>query len=77
LQIRRVSKALEGLRERLKAPILSDMSLEWRFHGPLSPIFLARKLLESIDDPEEQIFLIAEIALVVGNSAREATASGC
>jgi len=69
-RIRRVSLALEGLKERLCMPVYTEASLEWRFQGPLSPAFLARRLLDATEDSEERRFLVAEIALAVGNAAR-------
>ncbi|MBI4602821.1 MAG: hypothetical protein HY721_12765 [Planctomycetes bacterium] len=75
-RIRRISRALEGLKDRLRAPVFSEVSLEWRLQGPLSPAYLARRLIDAAVDPEEKKFLLAEVALVLGSAARDVTAAG-
>jgi len=62
-RVHRVSRALEGLRERLEKPALSIDALRWRLRGPVGPLALARRLVDEGD--VAAVFLIAEIALIV------------
>lgn len=75
-RIRRISRALEGLRVRLTQPVMSEAALEWRFQGPLSPTNLARRLVESAPMEEDRAFLVAELALVVGDAGRKVPTPG-
>jgi hypothetical protein len=75
-RMRRISRALDGLHERLARPVHSRASLAWRFDGPLAPARLAALLCESVADFEEQRFLLAELALTVRRAQRKATAPG-
>ncbi|MEQ1891021.1 MAG: hypothetical protein ABL998_00625, partial [Planctomycetota bacterium] len=75
-RIRRISRALEGLRERLSTRVLSEAALEWRFQGPLSPGYLARRLVEHAPSDEDRGFLVAEIALVVADAGRRVSSAG-
>lgn len=75
-RIRRISSALEGLCERLSAPVASEAALEWRFRGPLSPSFFAKRLAESATAASERRFLVVEVALAVGRAARVVRATG-
>lgn len=75
-RIRRISHAIEGLQQRLAAPVASDAALEWRFTGPFSPEFFAARLIESTESASERRFLLAEIALAVGRAARTVEALG-
>jgi hypothetical protein len=59
-RMRRVSQALEGMRNRLQQPIGSVEALRWRLHGPIGPIALAKRLAE--EDPGGAAFMIAEVA---------------
>jgi hypothetical protein len=68
---RRISRALEGLRERLAAPVLSANALEWRFGGPISPRAVARRMAESYPDPVDRTFVLTELAMVVGRARRQ------
>jgi hypothetical protein len=62
-RMRRVSHALEGLRERLEQPVCTTEALRWRLRGPLGALTLARRLAE--EDPEGAAFMIAEVAATV------------
>ena len=75
-RMRRISRALEGLRARLEAPVVSEAQLAWRFRGPLSPGNLAERLLASVADPAERAFLLAEILLSVSRASRSVKAEG-
>lgn len=41
---RRVAWALRGMRMRLEEPLHTEAALEWRLHGPVGPLALARAL---------------------------------
>ncbi len=62
-RVQRVSKALEGLRERLERPVFNLDSLRWRLRGPIGPMALARRLFAEHDLAAP--FLIAEVALTL------------
>lgn len=62
-RMRRLSRALEGMRERLERPVFSLEALRWRLHGPVGPVELARRLAQ--DEGEGAAFLIAEVAITV------------
>jgi hypothetical protein len=62
-RVQRVSRALEGLRERLERPVSTFDALRWRLRGPIGAMALARRLLEESDPAA--VFLIAEIALTL------------
>ncbi|MEO8381618.1 MAG: hypothetical protein ABI779_18295 [Acidobacteriota bacterium] len=62
-RVQRVSRALEGLRERLERPVLSLDALRWRLRGPIGALALARGLVAEQDVAAP--FLIAEIALTI------------
>lgn len=62
-RVRRVSQALEGLRERLERPAWSIEALRWRLHGPVGPLRLARQLAEG--EGQGAAFMIAEVALTL------------
>jgi hypothetical protein len=69
-RIRRISRGLEGLYEKLAEPIHSEAALEFRLQGPLGPKNLARRLIAEAEDAAEQRFLVAEVTLVLGRAAR-------
>jgi hypothetical protein len=75
-RMRRISRALEGLRERLAAPVATPSSLEWRFQGPLGPVRIARLLAGSLDGPSDVVFVLAELALVVARASETVRADG-
>lgn len=62
-RVQRVSRALEGLRERLERPLSTFDALRWRLRGPIGALALARGLV-AVRDPAAT-FLIAEIALTL------------
>jgi hypothetical protein len=62
-RMRRVAKALEGMRERLGQPVGSIEALRWRLRGPIGPIALAKRLADN--DPEGAAFMITEIAITL------------
>jgi hypothetical protein len=62
-RVRRVSMALEGLRERLERPASGLEAVQWRLHGPIGPLALARRLAEH--EPQGAAFMIAEVALTL------------
>jgi hypothetical protein len=43
-RMRRVARALEGMRERLQQPVSSMEALRWRLNGPIGPNVLAKRL---------------------------------
>jgi len=75
-RIRRISRAIEGLQERLAAPVASESALEWRLRGPLSPRYLAEALKNHVSAPSDLRFLMAEIALAVGRASRSVRGVG-
>jgi hypothetical protein len=58
--MRRLARALEGLRERLERPASSRDALHWRLFGPFGPVALATLLRE--ESGTGHPFFIAEIA---------------
>jgi len=62
-RMRRVSRALEGLRARLSRPISTRDALDWRLDGPVGPLALARQLLAA--EQHAAGFMIAEIATLL------------
>jgi PLD-like domain len=63
-RVQRVSRALEGLRERLERPAYTLDGLQWRLFGPIGPQALARQLHAGNDAVAP--FLIGELALTLG-----------
>jgi hypothetical protein len=59
-RMRRVAHALEGMRDRLQQPVGSKEALQWRLHGPIGPVALAKRL--AVEDPSGAAFMIAEVA---------------
>lgn len=62
-RMRRVSRALEGLHERLERSASSLDGLRWRLEGPVGPLALAIRLAE--EEAQGAAFMITEVALVV------------
>ena len=62
-RMRRLAKALEGLRFRLEHPIASLEGWRWRLHGPLGPVALARAL--KAESGDEASFFVSEIAATI------------
>lgn len=67
-RVQRACAALEQLRERLGAPVLSEAALAWRLEGPVG----ARAVVEAIrrqcdpDLPDEWTFLLSELVRELG-----------
>jgi hypothetical protein len=59
--MRRLARALEGLRARLEQPVASIEGLRWRLQGPLGPIALAKALCA--ESGAGAPFFIAEVAV--------------
>ena len=59
-RMRRLARALEGLRNRLESPVATTDGLRWRLQGPFGPIALARAILSEGETGAP--FFIAEIA---------------
>ncbi len=59
-RMRRLAKALEGLKERLERPLASREALHWRLFGPLGPLALAQAL--QTESGIGRPFFVAEIA---------------
>ncbi len=61
---RRVSWALNALRERIEKPVKTMESLQWRLHGPVGVMALASALeRETNSSQEEKAFILSELAL--------------
>lgn len=60
---RRISWALNALRERLERPVVTIEFLRWRLHGPVGVKALANALVREAQSAEERVFLISELAL--------------
>jgi hypothetical protein len=73
---RRVSLALNGMRERLERPVLSMESLEWRLRGPVGALALRNALIREARSNEERMFLLSELALELDRCSPK-TAIGC
>ena len=59
---RRVSWALEALRNRLEMPIVSEAQLNWRLKGPIGVHAFVKAIIGETNDLERH-FLLSEIAL--------------
>jgi hypothetical protein len=62
-RMRRLAKALEGLRRRLELPVASLEGWRWRLQGPLGPVALARAL--KADSHQDSAFFVSEIAATI------------
>jgi hypothetical protein len=60
---RRISAALNALRERLERPVATLEFLRWRLRGPVGVMALANALVREAKSDEETAFLISELAL--------------
>jgi len=60
---RRVSKALDGLRERLEKATPTPECLAWRLRGPIGVMAVATAIEKEGKSDGEKAFLLAEIAL--------------
>lgn len=73
---RRISWALNALRERLERPVVTVEFLKWRLHGPVGVMALAKALVREAKSDEEKAFLISELALELARAKPE-PATGC
>ncbi|HUU90962.1 MAG TPA: hypothetical protein VM238_07110 [Phycisphaerae bacterium] len=73
---RRVSWALEGLRERLERPVATREGLQWRLRGPVGVMALKRALFREGQPKGEKAFLLAELALELAR-VKPRPARGC
>lgn len=62
---KRLSAALERMRERLERPVSSLDAYEWRLFGPVGPMALADCYMREASYPGEAKFCLAEIALAL------------
>lgn len=65
-QMKRLSTALEGVRERLGRPVVSVAALQARIEGPYGPVTLAHRLVEAY--PDIAAFMVLEIARTVADT---------
>ncbi len=73
---RRVSWALQALRERLGRPAASEQALHWRLRGPVGALALAQALKGEAGSEQEQAFLLAELMLEL-HRIQPQSAPGC
>ena len=73
---RRISWALNALRERLERPVATLEFLRWRLHGPVGVMALARALVRDARSIEETAFLISELVLELAR-VKPRPAPGC
>jgi hypothetical protein len=64
-RMKRLSAALEGLRERMQRGVFSLDALLWRLRGPLGPLALAQRLAQ--EEGEAAGFMIAEVATTLAD----------
>lgn len=60
---RRVSWALNALRNRLERPVASGEALDWRLRGPVGVQAISRAIVKEARSAEERAFLLAELML--------------
>jgi len=60
---RRISYALNTMKEKLEKPLYTIESLHWRLYGPVGVNALCNAILKEAHSNEEKLFLLAEIAL--------------
>jgi hypothetical protein len=73
---RRISWALNALRERLERPAVTLEFLRWRLHGPVGVLALAKALEREAQSDEEKAFLISELILELARVNPQST-PGC
>lgn len=73
---RRISWALNALRERLEHPVATLEFLRWRLHGPVGVMALAKALVREAQSNEERSFLISELVLELAR-VKPVVAPGC
>jgi hypothetical protein len=62
---KRVSWALEGLRQRLEKPTTSEQTLAWRLRGPIGALALASAISKEAQSERERYFLLVELCLEI------------
>jgi len=73
---RRVSLAINALRERVERPVVSRACLKWRLRGPVGVTAMAEALVREAKSDEEKAFLLSELALELAR-ARFRPVQGC
>lgn len=73
---RRISWALNALRERLERPVATLEFLRWRLHGPVGVMALATALVREAQSTEERAFLVSELVLELAR-VKPGVAPGC
>jgi hypothetical protein len=73
---RRISWALNALRERLERPAVTLEFLRWRLRGPVGVMALAKALEREARSDEEKAFLVSELILELARAKPQAT-PGC
>ena len=73
---RRISWALDALRERLERPVATLELLRWRLRGPVGVMALAKALVREAQSTEERAFLISELVLEL-DRVKPGVALGC
>lgn len=73
---RRISWALNALRQRLERPVVTLEFLRWRLHGPVGVLALAKALVREAKSTDEKTFLLSELALELARVKPE-SAPGC
>ncbi len=63
---RRVTWALNAIRQRLELPAASQETLQWRLHGPVGVMKFAEAINREAKTSQERCFLFAELALTLG-----------
>lgn len=72
---KRLSAALERLRERLERSASSPEAYEWRLFGPVGPMALAESYMCEASHPGEAKFCLAEIALALSRVRNDKSAA--
>ncbi|MFL5342237.1 MAG: hypothetical protein ACJ8F7_18985, partial [Gemmataceae bacterium] len=73
---RRISWALNALRERLERPAVTLEFLQWRLRGPVGVLALAQALEREAQSDEEKAFLVSELILELAR-AKPQSVPGC
>jgi len=60
---RRVSDALNALRQRLERPITSEQALDWRLRGPIGALAVGQAIAKEAKSDQERCFLLTELCL--------------
>lgn len=68
---RRISTALNALRERVQKPAATIEALRWRLRGPVGVLAFADALVREAQSEQERAFLLAELALEIRRAKPE------